>query len=146
MGATDVVPFIPLEGTTMEDCIVLARALGERVGTELGIPVFLYERAASRSSGFPSSCMSGPPRARSGKTSPTFAAENSRGCATRSAGTGAAFPTTVPNAFIQRPARRRSARGPSSSPTTSTSATSRTCRSRKRWRSPSAASAAACGT
>lgn len=48
MGAADVVPFIPLEGTTMEDCIVLARTLGERVGTELGIPVFLYERAASR--------------------------------------------------------------------------------------------------
>jgi glutamate formiminotransferase/formiminotetrahydrofolate cyclodeaminase len=48
MGATDVVPFIPLEGTTMEDCIVLARTLGERVGKELGIPVFLYERAATR--------------------------------------------------------------------------------------------------
>src|SRR5579862_9458899 len=47
MGATDVVPFIPLEGTTMEDCIVLARTLGERVGRELQIPVFLYERAAS---------------------------------------------------------------------------------------------------
>ncbi|MEO6879122.1 MAG: glutamate formimidoyltransferase [Gemmatimonadaceae bacterium] len=47
MGATDVVPFIPLEGTTMEDCIVLARTLGERVGRELGIPVFLYERAAT---------------------------------------------------------------------------------------------------
>ncbi|HEX3865422.1 MAG TPA: glutamate formimidoyltransferase [Gemmatimonadaceae bacterium] len=47
MGATDVVPFIPLEGTTMEDCIVLARALGERVGKELEIPVFLYERAAT---------------------------------------------------------------------------------------------------
>jgi glutamate formiminotransferase/formiminotetrahydrofolate cyclodeaminase len=48
MGAADVVPFIPLEGTTMEDCIVLARSLGERVGGELGIPVFLYERAATR--------------------------------------------------------------------------------------------------
>jgi glutamate formiminotransferase/formiminotetrahydrofolate cyclodeaminase len=47
MGATDVVPFIPLEGTTMEDCIVLARTLGQRVGTELKIPVFLYERAAT---------------------------------------------------------------------------------------------------
>src|SRR3954471_2969954 len=47
MGATDVVPFIPLEGSTMEDCIVLARNLGERVGRELAIPVFLYERAAS---------------------------------------------------------------------------------------------------
>jgi glutamate formiminotransferase / formiminotetrahydrofolate cyclodeaminase len=49
MGATDVVPFIPLEGTTMEDCIVLARTLGDRVGRELEIPVFLYERAATTS-------------------------------------------------------------------------------------------------
>ena len=48
MGATDVVPFIPLEGSTMDDCIALARALGERVGGELQIPVFLYERAATR--------------------------------------------------------------------------------------------------
>jgi glutamate formiminotransferase/formiminotetrahydrofolate cyclodeaminase len=48
MGATDVVPFIPLEGTTMDDCIVLARTLGARVGGELKIPVFLYERAATR--------------------------------------------------------------------------------------------------
>ncbi len=49
MGATDVVPFIPLEGSTMDDCIALARSLGERVGRELKIPVFLYERAATRS-------------------------------------------------------------------------------------------------
>lgn len=48
MGAADVVPFIPLEDTTMEECIALARELGARVGAELGIPVFLYERAASR--------------------------------------------------------------------------------------------------
>lgn len=48
LGATDVCPFIPLEGTSMEDCIVLARTLGERVGTELRVPVFLYERAATR--------------------------------------------------------------------------------------------------
>jgi glutamate formiminotransferase/formiminotetrahydrofolate cyclodeaminase len=48
MGATDVVPFVPLEGTTMEECIALARTLGERVGRELQIPVFLYERAATR--------------------------------------------------------------------------------------------------
>jgi glutamate formiminotransferase/formiminotetrahydrofolate cyclodeaminase len=47
MGATDVVPFIPLEGATMEDCIALARELGERVGRDLQIPVFLYERAAT---------------------------------------------------------------------------------------------------
>ena len=48
LGATDVVPFIPLEGATMEDCIALARKLGERVGRELEIPVYLYERAATR--------------------------------------------------------------------------------------------------
>jgi glutamate formiminotransferase/formiminotetrahydrofolate cyclodeaminase len=48
LGATDVCPFIPLEGASMEDCIVLARTLGERVGAELKIPVFLYERAATR--------------------------------------------------------------------------------------------------
>jgi glutamate formiminotransferase / formiminotetrahydrofolate cyclodeaminase len=47
IGATDVVPFIPLEGSTMEDCIALARTLGERVGSELQIPVYLYERAAT---------------------------------------------------------------------------------------------------
>jgi len=47
IGATDVVPFIPLEGSTMEDCIALARSLGERVGRELKIPVYLYERAAT---------------------------------------------------------------------------------------------------
>ena len=48
MGAADVVPFVPLEGTTMEDCVALARTLGERVGRDLHIPVFLYERAATR--------------------------------------------------------------------------------------------------
>ncbi|HEU4586621.1 MAG TPA: glutamate formimidoyltransferase [Gemmatimonadaceae bacterium] len=48
MGAADVVPFVPLEGTTMEQCVELARKLGERVGSELEIPVYLYERAATR--------------------------------------------------------------------------------------------------
>lgn len=48
IGATDVVPFVPLEDATMDDCVGLAKKLGERVGKELGIPVFLYERAASR--------------------------------------------------------------------------------------------------
>jgi glutamate formiminotransferase/formiminotetrahydrofolate cyclodeaminase len=47
IGATDVVPFVPLEGSTMEDCVALARELGERVGRELQIPVYLYERAAT---------------------------------------------------------------------------------------------------
>lgn len=48
MGATDVVPFVPVQGTTMDDCVALARTLGERVGKELEIPVFLYARAATR--------------------------------------------------------------------------------------------------
>ena len=46
MGATDVCPFVPIEGTTLEDCVEIARRLGARVGTELGIPVYLYEHAA----------------------------------------------------------------------------------------------------
>jgi glutamate formiminotransferase / formiminotetrahydrofolate cyclodeaminase len=49
MGATDVVPFVPVEGVTMDECIALARTLGERVGKALEIPVFLYARAATRS-------------------------------------------------------------------------------------------------
>jgi glutamate formiminotransferase/formiminotetrahydrofolate cyclodeaminase len=48
MGATDVVPFVPVRDVTMDDCVSLARTLGERVGRELGIPVFLYARAAAR--------------------------------------------------------------------------------------------------
>ena len=48
MGAADVVPFVPVEGVSMDECVALARALGQRVGTELGIPVFLYGRAATR--------------------------------------------------------------------------------------------------
>ena len=47
IGATDVVPFIPLEGATMDDCVALARELGAKAFAELGIPVYLYERAAS---------------------------------------------------------------------------------------------------
>ncbi|HKS06859.1 MAG TPA: glutamate formimidoyltransferase [Gemmatimonadaceae bacterium] len=48
IGATDVMPFVPLEGSTMDDCVALARELGARVGKELEIPIYLYERAASR--------------------------------------------------------------------------------------------------
>ena len=48
IGATDVVPFVPLEDATMDDCIALAKQLGERAGRELAIPVYLYERAATR--------------------------------------------------------------------------------------------------
>ncbi|MCK6529436.1 glutamate formimidoyltransferase [Myxococcota bacterium] len=48
MGATDVCPFVPVAGVTLEECAELARRLGRRVGDELRIPVFLYEAAASR--------------------------------------------------------------------------------------------------
>ena len=48
LGAVDVVPFVPIAGVTMEECAALARRLGERVGGQLGIPVYLYEFAASR--------------------------------------------------------------------------------------------------
>jgi glutamate formiminotransferase/formiminotetrahydrofolate cyclodeaminase len=47
-GATDVCPFVPVSGATMEDCVALARRLGKRVGEELDIPVYLYEAAAVR--------------------------------------------------------------------------------------------------
>ena len=47
IGATDVVPFVPIRDMTMAECVELARQLGNRVGTELGIPVYLYEEAAS---------------------------------------------------------------------------------------------------
>jgi glutamate formiminotransferase/formiminotetrahydrofolate cyclodeaminase len=48
IGATDVCPFVPLSGVTMEECVDLARRLGERVGRELRIPVYFYEEAATR--------------------------------------------------------------------------------------------------
>jgi len=47
MGATDVCPFVPVAGVSLEDCAELARRLGERVGRELALPVYLYEHAAS---------------------------------------------------------------------------------------------------
>jgi len=48
MGATDVCPFIPVSEVTMEDCVRIANEVGERVGKELDIPVYLYEAAATR--------------------------------------------------------------------------------------------------
>ncbi len=48
IGATDVIPFVPLSGATMEDCVAMAKRLGQRVGNELNIPVYLYEAAATR--------------------------------------------------------------------------------------------------
>jgi glutamate formiminotransferase/formiminotetrahydrofolate cyclodeaminase len=48
MGATDVIPFVPISGVTMDECVTLAKELGKEVGEKLGIPVYLYEAAATR--------------------------------------------------------------------------------------------------
>jgi glutamate formiminotransferase/formiminotetrahydrofolate cyclodeaminase len=48
LGAADVVPFIPIRDVTMETCIAIAQRLGQRVAEELGVPVYLYEAAATR--------------------------------------------------------------------------------------------------
>jgi glutamate formiminotransferase / formiminotetrahydrofolate cyclodeaminase len=47
LGATDVCPFVPVEGVSLEECAAIARRVGRRVGDELGIPVYFYEAAAS---------------------------------------------------------------------------------------------------
>ncbi len=48
IGATDVCPFVPLRGVTLDECVEIARRVGKRVGEELKIPVYLYEAAATR--------------------------------------------------------------------------------------------------
>jgi glutamate formiminotransferase/formiminotetrahydrofolate cyclodeaminase len=47
-GATDVCPFVPIAGVSMEECVAIARRVGERVGQELGIPGYFYEEAATQ--------------------------------------------------------------------------------------------------
>ncbi|HQY57347.1 MAG: glutamate formimidoyltransferase [Nitrospira sp.] len=47
VGATDVIPFVPIRGVSMQECVQLARMVGQRIGNELKIPVFLYEQAAT---------------------------------------------------------------------------------------------------
>lgn len=48
IGATDVVPFIPIEGVTIEDCVAIARRVGEEIWKRFQIPVYLYEAAATK--------------------------------------------------------------------------------------------------
>jgi glutamate formiminotransferase len=48
VGALDVVPFVPLRGATMDDAIAVARRVGARLAAEIGIPIFLYQHAATR--------------------------------------------------------------------------------------------------
>jgi glutamate formiminotransferase len=47
LGAVDVVPFIPIEGATMADCVALAKKVGAEVAARFGVPVYLYEDASS---------------------------------------------------------------------------------------------------
>ena len=48
MGATDVCPFVPVSGVTTEECIELSKEVAKKVGEELGIPVYLYEKSATK--------------------------------------------------------------------------------------------------
>jgi len=48
VGALDVLPFVPVAGVTMEDCVALARQVGKRIADQLRVPVYLYEAAATR--------------------------------------------------------------------------------------------------
>ena len=48
MGATDVIPFVPISDIKMDECVGIAKEVGERIGSELKIPVYLYEEAATR--------------------------------------------------------------------------------------------------
>jgi len=50
LGATDVLPFVPVAGVTMDECVALAHVAGERIARDLSIPVYLYERAAREKS------------------------------------------------------------------------------------------------
>lgn len=47
MGAVDVIPFIPVRGATMDDCVRLSRTVGKRIAEEIDLPVYLYERSAT---------------------------------------------------------------------------------------------------
>lgn len=48
IGATDVCPFVPVSGISIEECVELSKGVAKRVGEELGIPVYLYEKSATR--------------------------------------------------------------------------------------------------
>ena len=48
VGALDVLPFVPISGVTMDDCVALAKSVGKRIADELQVPVYLYEAAATR--------------------------------------------------------------------------------------------------
>ncbi len=90
LGATDVVPFIPIEGATLDDCVQMARELGEQVWQHYRIPVYFYEAAATRPEranlenirrGQSTTSICRPPKSRSLKRSPRPSASPAADCA-----------------------------------------------------------------
>ncbi len=47
MGAVDVIPFVPIKNSSMEECVEISKKVGKRIGEELNVPVYLYEKAAT---------------------------------------------------------------------------------------------------
>jgi glutamate formiminotransferase/formiminotetrahydrofolate cyclodeaminase len=88
MGATDVLPFVPVSGVTMAECAALARQVGARVGAELGIPVYLYEQAASAPSAaiWPTSAAASTRGWRRSSPIRQWRRTSGRRCSTRSSG------------------------------------------------------------
>ena len=128
LGAVDVVPFVPIEGATMADCVALAKKTGAAIAERFKVPVYLYEEASSN-----------PAR----KNLEDIRRGEFEGLAAKMA-TAAWAPDFGPSLPIRRPARSSSARGCRSSPTTSTSRpTASTWRRRSRRPSGTAAAASA---
>ena len=130
IGAVDVVPFVPIEGATMADCVALARTVAQR--------------GLGRATTCRSSCTKKPRVARRAATSRTSAAASSRAWRP-SCSSPTGRPTSGRRRRTRRPARRSSARACRSSPTTSTSRPTAST-SRKRSRRPCARAPAACAS
>ena len=105
LGAVDVVPFVPIEGVTMEDCVALAKEVGAAVAERFGVPVYLYEEASAN------------PAAQEPRGHPPRRVRRARG---KDGGARSGRRTSDPRRRTRRPAPRSSARACRSSPTTST--------------------------
>ena len=87
MGATDVLPLIPISGITLEECAVLARRLAERIAAELAIPTYCYQAAASAAPANTRPCpKSSPTRRRRPTSAPAPTTKGSRARAPRRSG------------------------------------------------------------
>ena len=95
IGATDVIPFVPIRGVTLDECVQIAKNVGREIAGQFKIPVYLYEAAATR-----------PDRT----NLETSAAASSKVCATRSRAIRTASRTLAKRAFIRLQAPPLSAR------------------------------------